>query len=361
MSERIARLIYLDGLRGLAAIIVVISLCAEFIVPSTREVPATSLQNLVIYDFNMAFAGFVILFALSGYLMPHSLSGQHALRNFVVRRVFRLYPTFLMAGVLSICLLPLSPGAHVSLKSLAKSLLLMRPLTAGAQFNHSHWVLVVILLFYVLCFALAVLNLLHRRGTAVGLAFTLLILCAGLTFVGSINHRHFPIAVLLGLAVAEYGLFVRQRQDAGTLTNEFVVVTILFWSTLLIIVRFAWSPNWGLGEIWLGKATAFAAGAIIFLNAVLRRQPTGQFLSAIGDASYAMFFFLPLFLTAAHLSVAPVGLEGRIAAAVAALLLSFVAAALTFRIISQPAVELGRRLSADGPSRTSALQPPSTV
>jgi peptidoglycan/LPS O-acetylase OafA/YrhL len=355
------RLAHLDSLRGLAAIVVALSLCVEFVVPPPRGGPDMSLQNLLAYDFNMSFAGFVVLFALSGYLIPHSIAGTQALRDFVLKRALRLYPTFLVAGVLALCLLPLSPGFRPALQSLVKSFLLMRPLTASAEFNHSHWALMVILLFYTLCLAMAAVNLLHRRGTAVGLAFGLLILCAGLTFIGSMYHRHFPIALLLGLAIAEYGLIVRQRQDEERLANGFAAITILFWSALLLIVGFAWSPNWGLGEVWLGKVIAFSAGAGLFLFASLRHRPTCRLLTAVGDASYGMFFFLPLFLTAAHLMVAPVRLVPRIATAAGALLLSYVAAVITFRLVGRPATELGRRLAADSPPRASMLQPPSAA
>src|SRR5262249_8565026 len=161
--------------------IVALSLCAEFVVPPARGGPDLSLQNLLAYDFNMATAGFVAFFALSGYLIPQSLSGAHALRAFIVKRALRLYPTFLVAGVLALCPLPLSPGFHPALRSLVKSFVMMRPLTASAEFNHSHWVLTVILLFYALCLGAAALNLLHRRGVSVGVAFGLLALCGGLT------------------------------------------------------------------------------------------------------------------------------------------------------------------------------------
>ena len=320
-----------------------------------------SLQNLLAYDFNMATAGFVILFALSGYLIPQSFAGAHALRDFILKRALRLYPTFLVAGVLALLLLPLSPGFHPTLRVLVKSFLLMRPITASAEFNHSHWVLTVILLFYALCLAAAAVRLLQRRGVVVALAFGLLALCGALTVIGSVYHRHFPILVLLGLAVAEYGLFVRLHQDGSGGGTAFMAITVAFWSALLLIVGFAWSPHWGLGEVWLGKAIAFAVGGVLFLYVVLPRRSGGRPIASLGDASYALYFFLPLFLTAAHLSIAPAGPGARLASAAGALVLSLAAAFVTFRLVGKPAVEFGHRLTVDGASGATALHPPSAA
>jgi peptidoglycan/LPS O-acetylase OafA/YrhL len=178
--------------------------------------------------------------------------------------------------------------------------------------------------------------------------------------VGAIFHHHFPILALLILAVAQYGLFVRQHLDSGRSSCDaaFVIVTSLFWSALLVIVGFAWSPHWGLGEIWLGKVAAFAVGAIVFLIVVLRRRLSGDLLSAIGRVSYPMFFFLPLALTAAQLVIGPVGLTARGAAALGALGAAFAAAEITVRLVGSPTASLGRRLVANFEPERSAPRPP---
>jgi len=350
---------HLDGLRGFAAAIVAVSLCIEFIVPPLAGEPEASLRRILAYDFNMADAGFVALFALSGYLIPHSFGGAHPLRNFVLKRGLRLYPTFLVAGLLALCLLPLAPGFHPTWRQLVKSFVTMHPLTASAQFDHSHWVLALLLMFYALSIGAAGLNLLGKRWFAISVAFGLLALCGGLTAIGSLYHRHFPILALLCLAVAHFGSFVRQRQDAGAVESDraFVVVTAAFWSALLLIVGLAWSPHWGLGELWLGKALAFAAGGALFLYGVLRRRMAASRLRYLGDTSYAMYFFLPLLLSAANPYVAQNNLGARLAAAAAVLALAFAAAAVTFRWAGKPSTNLSHRLVADVASGAPVLQP----
>jgi peptidoglycan/LPS O-acetylase OafA/YrhL len=339
---------HLSGLRGVAAIIVGISLCAEFVVPPGRGAPDMSLQGLLAYDFNMALAGFVIFFALSGYLIPAGIGGAHALRDFVFRRGMRLYPTFLVAGAAALCVLPLEPGMRPAARSVLKSFVVMRPLTTSEQFNHSHWVLLAVLVFYALCFAGAAAGILHKRGAALALAFGLLSLCGVFTVIGLLYHRHFPMAAVLCLAVAAYGAFVRQRQDTGDpgLSRTFMFITTAFWLALLLNVGLAWSPNWGMGEIWLGKAVAFAGGGTLFLYGVFRRRFTARSLMLIGDASYAMYLFLPLFLSVASVWIRPENSIARLGTAGAALATTFVVGTLTCRFVGKPASDLADQVVA---------------
>ncbi|MBB3143492.1 acyltransferase family protein [Halomonas organivorans] len=85
----------LDGLRGIAALLVVVTHI------STR----TELQDLFrIYGLGQV--GVMLFFALSGFLMMHVTNGRscrYHLRNFLVRRISRVFPLYAFVVVLAFC------------------------------------------------------------------------------------------------------------------------------------------------------------------------------------------------------------------------------------------------------------------
>src|SRR5215213_5668437 len=81
-----ARLDFLDGLRGIAALAVFLAHAGHKVSPAFR----TYLEPY----FNLGSWGVVLFFLCSGFILPVSLERQGSLGRFWIRRFFRLYPLY---------------------------------------------------------------------------------------------------------------------------------------------------------------------------------------------------------------------------------------------------------------------------
>ncbi|MCL2581120.1 MAG: acyltransferase [Streptosporangiales bacterium] len=94
MKRTGARLMWLDALRGFAALCVVFDHTGYHVLVDQR--------NFVYQWFDPGQYGVFVFFLVSGYIIPASLERKGSMRGFWVSRLFRLYPLYLVAIVLSV-------------------------------------------------------------------------------------------------------------------------------------------------------------------------------------------------------------------------------------------------------------------
>src|SRR5690242_21934303 len=95
------RMAWLDALRAVAALLVVYAHLSHYLLRGARDVSAEWLHA--------GTAGVMLFFLVSGYIIPASLERHGSLRRFWVSRLARLYPLYLVVGVLVVLVLPLDP------------------------------------------------------------------------------------------------------------------------------------------------------------------------------------------------------------------------------------------------------------
>ncbi len=93
MTHRHARYAHIDALRAVHVLLVIWMHTSEVFVP----VALPSLQGRlhdVAYSFDFGRIGVVVFFIISGFVIPASLRGPRGedCRQFLIRRLFRLYP-----------------------------------------------------------------------------------------------------------------------------------------------------------------------------------------------------------------------------------------------------------------------------
>ncbi|MER6944437.1 acyltransferase [Nonomuraea sp. NPDC000554] len=90
-GREVARLGWLDALRGIAAVAVAIHHSTFVYTPQTRAA--------VLGWFNPGVWGVMVFFLVSGYIIPASLERHGSVRRFWVSRLFRIYPLWIVAAV----------------------------------------------------------------------------------------------------------------------------------------------------------------------------------------------------------------------------------------------------------------------
>jgi len=83
------RLAWLDALRGIAALFVVLNHLDFLVLKQVRAAMARA--------FDPGLYGVFVFFMVSGYIVPASLERKGSIRNFWISRFFRLFPLFAVA------------------------------------------------------------------------------------------------------------------------------------------------------------------------------------------------------------------------------------------------------------------------
>ena len=109
-----ARLAYIDTQRGIAALLVIWLHASEVFVQLPKAPSGGWLFDLA-WAVDTGRIGVVLFFAISGFVIPSSLAAKdgetttHALKVFLIRRFFRLYPAYwvsvLASGLLALYML----------------------------------------------------------------------------------------------------------------------------------------------------------------------------------------------------------------------------------------------------------------
>src|SRR3954470_22712213 len=102
MLRRMRRLVCLDGLRGVLACYVMLS----------HTLPFAPMPAWLVWLFSHGGAGVDVFFILSGLVIVQSLASFHYRpRPFLIARVARIYPVFLVVFAFAVAVQPLPSGS----------------------------------------------------------------------------------------------------------------------------------------------------------------------------------------------------------------------------------------------------------
>jgi peptidoglycan/LPS O-acetylase OafA/YrhL len=155
-----ARLAWLDVLRGLAALAVLVDHGGYVVLHSVR--------NEIYHWFDPGNYGVFVFFIISGYIVPASLERKGSVRTFWVSRIFRLYPLYLLAVTIAVALYFAHFGSVRGENadpetSILSQLLMMSNVLEGKNLPNVVWSLSYEMVFYLLLSALFIARV-HKRS-----------------------------------------------------------------------------------------------------------------------------------------------------------------------------------------------------
>lgn len=152
------RLVQIDGLRGIAAVLVLL-----FHV-TTRYDAEYIHRDALPFSVPWGSLGVHLFFAISGFVILMTLRRTVVPIDFVISRVSRLYPTYWVAVLLSAAIVLIAglPGHQPSAGEVAANLLMFHGLFGIDHVDGAYWSLEVELIFYVWMLVLWSLGLLGR-------------------------------------------------------------------------------------------------------------------------------------------------------------------------------------------------------
>lgn len=252
---------FLDALRGVAALAVVIEHCSTLMWPSYEQFSKEY--------FGAGVFGVFVFFIVSGYIIPASLERGRALGAFWAGRFFRLFPLFwgCLIAALVLHFLGMYGGPPGWMASPAWNLL--------TNSTMAHWFLV------------------GSNSQMLVVAWTLsyelvFYMFVSLLFIAGLNRRSVPSALLAISAIPLAGLFLPIQMingaDANLVTRLVVVV-----ATVAVAAFFAYrAPT---------RSSAIAAVVLASLAIpLLLNQPGASGDSAIGPSGYSAAIFAAMFV-----------------------------------------------------------------
>ncbi len=345
---RTVRLEFLDGLRAIAAVAVLIEHGGYHFIPNFAAMTHTV--------FSFGKFGLACFFLVSGFVIPFSLEGRPGLRRFWILRFFRLYPLYWFSLGAALLLYSLGvSGAlepdftpHLARNSLV-NLTMLEGLLRIPYAIGLYYTLTIEMVFYVVCSALSAKNLLRYSYTicwmvlaaaaAIGVCLPLAlhrrVEMAGLFYVvclasGTVLYRFYR-AKVSGNAMTALGGGIMVFVFAGTWLNYVALKKAdTFEHYTFVSVILPWAAAWAL-FLWL-------------LARPHRKLPAA--LLWIGRISYSLYLLHPLVLAFFGAR------KGNTLAFLLFTSISLLVASGTHLTIERPAMRLGKRFQGLGPVDT---------
>jgi len=308
----------LDALRGLAILLVVIG----HYLPG-RVIGGTFGEILDPW----AVGGVILFFMLSGFLIERNLSHGISPISYALRRMFRILPAYWVSIVVLILLhrLLLQQSDFGNPRDTLFNMLLLQDVGKTPLFNDAFWTLLIEAKFYVLA------PFLMLGGKRLILLAPYLAMAAN----GIILARRGEASNLLTyltfcLVGMNFGLWFRNELSGRAL------VLLVFCSAISIGI---YSPYYKFGLAIFGLISA------VLLSLALKRGPRLPALGFVGAVSYSWYLYhsgvgYPLMagLEASRWLVSP------LVSSIIAAIFTFGVACLSYRLIEQPLISLGRTL-----------------
>lgn len=320
MSEGQERLAWVDSLRAIAPLLVVIS----------------HLPNLTMsHDMIFGTLGVNIFFLISGYVIPISLkAGAHSpIRIFMIRRFWRLYPAYWLSMGLALAL-----GGMAEAPAIAANASMVQRYLGFEDLIPVYWSLSLELAFYGLTVTLFAVGWLQRPRPLT--VFTVSAMAATIASAAAAEYLHIraPAGAMLFLLLMVFGTWLRLGDATGPRKIAMVAAMLL---TQIVTCWIFYGNGWR-GFTWDNMLAKHALAVALFLLLAQRRFMAFRPLAFVGMVSYPLYLIhYPLagIIFAPFVQFSPVIGWIAVFAAIIAL-----AAAVHYGV-ERPFIQVGRYLS----------------
>lgn len=313
------RLSSMEGLRAYAALIV-------FLYHTTLTLPKHGVTGPIVDWMRHSQYGVDIFFLLSGYLIAGMVAKpQFRYRRFLVHRIARIYPAFLVSLFACAIGLVALRGESISAWMIVSNVLLLNGFRGLdiPEISYVTWSLTFEFAFYL------VFPPLYSRFGFLAAAITILAIIIPLGM--SIDPMYFRFAFFLAGAWLKLFPESRPRMPESLTIGHYLIITT--------------------GTIYLAEANraffvlVYAGAAALLVNHALHERGYLQrlfslpALRTLGNLSYSFYLLHPIGLMLARYAIAPLHLDGiawGIAFVVAGFVLSVLLAAASFIALERP-------------------------
>ena len=338
------RLDYLDSIRGVAALLVVIHHIFEvFITHNAANYP---LLEEIFNSINIGRLGVIVFFITSGFVIPWSLKSDkpHVLKNFMIKRFFRLYPAYWFSIIAAVVI---GFGFDVNLISTSQVLLnftMIHKFLGVESVIGAYWTLHLELVFYVICAVFCYFGVLQNNKYLISVFILFCLFSIAFSYIRYAYGIRVPIMMSLGLALMFYGAVLRNYllEKQETLKNPLIILTVFYFTCLLISQKFYYSDGW---VRWF---VTHVFSFVLFFTLVTKVKLNNILAVYLGRISYSLYLLNPLAIGVIFYLFGDFAFTniGFMLVILTTLLSSILIAAISYRFIEQPSLVLARKFTA---------------
>lgn len=329
------RLAHIDALRGSAAILLIFQILL---------VPLLDSSWLLEHALDPGILACLWLLLGCGFVVPVSLhSGAPGARGFVIRRLLRLAPVYLVAALLTAILLPAAPAWLPGVTT---------P-NSGVAFEviGGYGALPPLLLFYALCLVLQPLGLLRSVGQRAGCSLLLLTVALALALTQQLVETALPVTLPLVLSLMFFASiwYDAQHESSSYARRRAREYARYILRVYLLVVPVVFVAGWSAAATaWPRDLLSYALAIATFVLLTSRLALRPPLLVWLGSLSYSLYLLLPAMQRLSQLltqTLNPSGLNADLIAAVLGLLLTLGSALLCRQLLDLPLSRAGKRLT----------------
>ena len=357
---------YIDSMRAIAALLVVWLHTSEEFVKMAQPSIQDGLYS-VAHFFDFGRIGVVVFFAISGFVIPSSLSGNRleGARSFLIKRFFRMYPLYWLSIPFGLITSWYLWGKEISVESILWNFTMLQEAAGHPSIQGLYWTLQTELVFYGLCLALFLAGGLRSVWVLSGLACVFTLAQFGPLILGAVGVRSPSITIpslatmCINLGVMFWGALFRswiERRSSPTITRFAVFSYIAVWIVFLAYAIKVYSIN----DAYFKLIAPYTIGVLLFTLLATARTVTSAWLVWLGTISYSIYLFHPVVMYSISRVVQVSNVEwmqGWTTGSYMLLtvVLTIAISAITHRYLELPAIRLGANLAA---RKTSKLRGP---
>ena len=338
------RLLYLDTLRGIAALMVVIFHGILFL---DKNPASNTIQYWLTNFFDLGKIGIVIFFAISGFVITWSLSNKNNLSLFWKSRILRLYPAYWISIIFALVFGGGLLWNDVNYLTIIMNLTMIQQYLGFQNILGLYWTLAIEMAFYI-TISTIYLSTHYNDKTFRFASIFFLMFAFILATARYILDIKLPVALPLGLSIMFFAaLLQRMIIENDIIAKKYVKqYLILFIITMPIISLLAYNKNMGYNETWYRYTISYFSALFIFILMTNWLKFSNKIGIFIGKISYSIYLFHPIVMV----SVKPLllnvyNLFGLFSAIVLLILLTIITATIVYYIIEKPFIKLSKKLT----------------
>jgi peptidoglycan/LPS O-acetylase OafA/YrhL len=326
-SER--RIEWIDGLRGLAALMVMAQHYLHY-----AELPFNPARMVAFCHADLGMIAVTVFFLVSGYIIPRTAlqPSPRPLRRFVLSRIFRLYPAYWVAVLL--CLLLLQP----SLGQVLINLTMLQRFVGIDDLLGVFWTLQVELTFYAVVAALLLTRWKDSAASAVMCMVFFSLVSLAMAYVRYQHGIKTPVASPLSLTVMFAGSLVFWHERRAITFRQLLACYGAVGMVLIVSFQLGYAKDWGLQEHPGPLMVSYAIAAVAFALAKRFWKTVPRLFLWLGAISYSLYL---LHLFAQTFILTDPTNWWKVLAAVA---VSLLLADVCYRFVEKPCIALGKKV-----------------
>ncbi|WP_308380651.1 acyltransferase family protein [Serratia marcescens] len=329
------RLEYIDAIRGIAALSVVI---AHFIVPIYGA------ENFVFsHVLDIGKIGVVLFFIISGFIIPFSFRRENGgVKAFFISRFFRLYPGYWFSLLLFI-VVSYFLGKQFPWYQILANTTMVQTAMGVKDIVGVYWTLFIEIVFYALCVAAFVMRLLNKARFNYASSLAMLLVAFTLGIAKRKLGIALPVALPLAMSLMAFGgLWRAYLLEGDLLAKKFARKYICIFVLAIPFISFL---SYGMEPGHTLRYTiTYYLSMLFFILLTTRLKIRNKYMVFMGVISYSMYLIHPSLLIFYEAFTQSMSESARYLFGVVGVFLTLPISYLVYKFIELPSIILGRQV-----------------